>query len=68
MKIVIRECLACKKMIDPERLEYLPSTVYCTLCAAKYPSLPRHDPNVLCVKASQSCQNGFAPNDSGGDF
>lgn len=63
MKIVVRECLACKRMIDPERLEYLPHTVYCTACSAKNPTPPRHDPNELCAKASQSCQNGFAPKD-----
>jgi hypothetical protein len=58
-----RECLACGVEIHPERLEYLPNTVYCTQCAGRYPSPPRHDPNELCVKASVSCQNGFASND-----
>jgi Zn ribbon nucleic-acid-binding protein len=68
MRIEIRECLACGHPIHPERLEYLPSTVYCTACAVKYPTPPRHDPNVVCVKASLSCSNGFAPNDSAGDM
>jgi hypothetical protein len=56
-------CSQCGGGIDPERLEVLPKTTLCTNCARKNPEPPRHDPNVVCAKASGSGRNGFAPND-----
>jgi len=55
-------CDDCGEIIPKERLEALPHTRYCVKCAVNHPP-PTPDPNVLCAKASVSCQNGFAPNE-----
>lgn len=57
-----RDCIACGSPICAERLYFLPRTCYCTNCVDKYGLKVVHDANELCAKASQSCQNGFAPN------
>lgn len=57
-----RHCFSCNCVIPPERIEALPDTAYCVRCAGRNPPRVYHDPEIICAKASQSCQNGFAPN------
>lgn len=56
-----RNCDDCGKVIPKERVEALPNVRYCVGCAVDHPEPPR-DPEVVCARASESCQNGFAPN------
>ncbi|MFA5766403.1 MAG: TraR/DksA C4-type zinc finger protein [Candidatus Paceibacterota bacterium] len=60
--MAIKHCEDCGEIIPAERLEALPNTQYCVKCAVNHP-LPIPDPEILCAKASLSCQNGFAPKD-----
>lgn len=60
-----RLCYYCKNPIPEERIEALPRTHMCTPCARRNPEPKRHDPNVVCMKPSVACNNGFAPNDTG---
>lgn len=61
------KCATCPKEIEPERVEFLPHTRICSICARTRPEPARHDPNEVCAKASLSCSNGFAPNDTPAD-
>ena len=54
-------CVVCGDTIPPERLEFMPNTRHCIKCVDEHGPRVHHDPNELCAKASQSCQNGFAP-------
>jgi len=54
-------CENCGNEIPEARLEYMPNTRHCVNCADEHGPQIRHDPNEICAKASQSCQNGFAP-------
>jgi hypothetical protein len=58
-----RDCAACGKAIPLARLAYIPNTLYCVGCVDTHGPKVVHDPNEICAKASQSCQNGFAPKD-----
>lgn len=55
-----KRCIKCGEPIDAERLEILPKTVTCVKCSTEK---IRHDPNVVCAKASLGGQNGFSPKD-----
>lgn len=61
--VVPRDCAACGQPIPLTRLLYVPNTLYCVGCVDAHGPKVKHDPNELCAKASQSCQNGFAPKD-----
>jgi len=61
--ITTKNCTACNNPIPLERLAYIPNTNYCVNCTDTHTPTKTHDPNELCAKASQSCQNGFAPKD-----
>ena len=56
-------CTHCGNEIPAERLEAIPNTTQCTSCAAKYPKVVRHDPEIICARASTSCRNGFGSSD-----
>jgi RNA polymerase-binding transcription factor DksA len=53
-------CSTCTSTIPYERILAITGVRHCVTCAAKYPP-PPPDPNVLCARASESGQNGFAP-------
>jgi len=61
--VIPQQCAVCGDDIPLARLEFMPHTKHCVKCADVYGPKVYHDPNALCAKASQSCQNGFAPND-----
>ena len=58
-----RDCAACGKPIPLLRLSILPKTHHCVACTDKYGPKVVLDPNEICARASQSCQNGFAADD-----
>lgn len=53
-------CVKCGSLIPLDRMEALPYTRTCTKCSNEG---LRHDPNVVCAKASPSGQNGWSPKD-----
>ncbi len=59
--ITPRDCI-CGAPISIERLDALPRTAWCSSCAKHNPPKTVHDPNEICLRASASCQNGFASN------
>lgn len=61
--VVPRDCIACGCAIPLARLAYIPHTRHCVNCVDTHGPRVVHDPNEICAKASQSCQNGFAPKD-----
>ena len=58
-----KDCEACGGPIALARLDILPKTRFCVKCTDANSNHPKLDPNEVCAKASQSCSNGFAPND-----
>lgn len=58
-----KNCQTCDNPIPLARLEALPNTNHCTKCVDKHGPTKTYDPYILCAKASQSSQNGFAASD-----
>ncbi len=56
----VKSCVDCGVVIDPERLEVLPSTVQCISCARVKPQVVKYNLNEVCAQASESARNGFA--------
>lgn len=56
----ILACSKCNLPIPAERLEILPDTKTCVSCSTP---VQKHDPNLVCAKASATGRNGFAAND-----
>ena len=61
--VVPRNCRVCGNPISLERLDALPTTAFCVQCSTGHAPKVVHDPEVLCLKASISCGNGFASKD-----
>ena len=53
-------CKICGEEIPAERLEALPDTDTCVKCSTP---VQKHDPNLVCAKASAGGRNGFASSD-----
>ena len=56
-------CEKCGKPIGAARLEALPATKMCVLCAQLYPPPPIDPARLDISEASPITRNGFAPKD-----